>query len=372
MYGLMWKTVSEDCNLACDYCYYSNVLGRPQEIRRPSPKVLDKALKDYMGTCGSVANIVWQGGEPLLAGLDFFEQVVSLEARYARPNTVISNTIQTNGTLLNDKWMRFLKTYRFFIGISIDGPEQVHNARRVDGGGNGSFKRVMRGLNYLIDYDTPFNILTVIGPHNVRKPADLLNFYRENHLRWVQFIPEMSFVSQQVAKPGHYAITPREYGDFLCEVFDIWFANDRDGLSIRFFDNVLQTYMDLKPEICTMNASCPQRLVLESNGDIYPCDFYIDQEWKIGNVATMTLSEALESPRFRAFMELKPRLPTKCQSCEWLSHCQGGCPRNRNWGDSSEDNPDYFCDAFTQFFTYTHERLDALAEHVRGNLIKVR
>ncbi len=365
LYGIMMKTVSEDCNLACEYCYYSHVLGKPRGIRVPSPTVLDKILADYLVTCGPVASISWQGGEPLLAGLPFFRRVVESEVRYASPHTVLSNALQTNGLLLNPDWAHFFHEYRFLVGVSVDGSEGIHNRYRIDAGGRGSFKRVMRGIDWLRRGQVEFNILTVIGPHNVHRARELMAFYRQEGFGWVQFIPQMQFTSQDVHTPGVFAITPEDYGQFLCEAFDLWYNGGHPDLSIRYFDNVVQTYVNQVPDLCTMQSHCPQFLVLESNGDIYVCDFYLDPAWKAGNVMAMPLAEAFHTEAYHRFTRLKPSLPSACQTCPWLKHCQGGCPRNRTWDPAQSDTADYFCESFKQFFPYADERLEKLAQRLR-------
>lgn len=371
-YGLMWKTVSEDCNLACDYCYYSRIAGRPETIRKPPLPVLQRVLKNYMASCAGVASIVWQGGEPLLGGMPFFEDVVSLEAQYAKPGTVISNAVQTNGILLNRQWATFFKQYRFLVGLSIDGPRQLHDQRRVNAAGHGTYDRVMAGAGYLRDAGVEFNILTVVGAHNINHVPALMQFYRDNGFHWIQFLPEMAFHSQTPGTPGLYAITPEQYGNFLCEVFDLWYQNGNPDLSIRFIDNVMQTYLHLAPDICTMRSHCPSRLVLESNGDIYPCDFFMGDEWRIGNIMDVSLEEALTSPVMRRFQQLKPDLPEACQRCAWLAQCHGGCPRNRGWAEDPMGQVDYFCESFKQFFAYTDERLRRLVRAAEKRSLLMR
>lgn len=366
----MWKTVSEDCNLACDYCYYSTVGGKPgRRIRKIDPAVLDKFIREYMGLSRGIASFAWQGGEPLLAGLDFFETVVALQAKYAPPNTSIGNALQTNGTLINDRWAAFLKQYHFLIGVSLDGPQEIHDLRRTDALGQGSFARVMKGIAHLRRHEVDFNVLTVIHKDNVGKAKELFDFYRRERFEFVQFIPCMDFRSQQVDQPGVYEITPEEYGDFLCESFDCWYKDGQPDVSERFFDNMLSVYVNREAELCTRRETCSKTIVLEQNGDAFPCDFYIHGDWKLGNVGTDSLTELLQHPLYDRFMKLKPQLPEACKSCEWLHLCHGGCPRNRRWNDDlTQSAPDYFCQSYKQVYTYAHDRMTALARRVRRNL----
>lgn len=366
-FGVMWKTVSEDCNLACDYCYYSTCGGKPgPKINRIDPELLDSFMKVYMARTKGAASFAWQGGEPLLAGLDFFEEVVSLQAKYAPPHTAISNALQTNATLINDKWAAFFHTYHFLVGVSLDGPKEIHDSRRVDSAGLGSFDRVMKGIEHLKKHSVDFNILSVIHKGNVTKAKELMQFYEEQRFGFVQFIPCMDFRSQQVDKPGVYDITPEEYGQFLCEAFDIWFNDGKPKVSVRFFDNLLSIYANRGAELCVHRPTCPKTVILEQNGDAFPCDFYMNGDWKVGNVGTHTLDEILQHPKYQEFLALKANLPDDCRSCRWNSLCHGGCPRNRKWdGTGDKPDPDYFCSGYKAVYAHAHERMETLGRTIR-------
>lgn len=368
--GVMWKTVSEDCNLACDYCYYSTCGGKPgTKVGTIDPAVLEKFIREYMKLSRGAASFAWQGGEPLLAGLDFFGQVVALQAKYAPPHTIISNALQTNGTLLNERWAAFFKTYRFLIGVSLDGPRDIHDRRRVDAQGQGSFQRVMRGISHLRRLGVDFNILTVIHRDNVGKATELFRFYKQEGFDFVQFIPCMQFHSTQVQQPGVYEITPEEYGSFLCDAFDHWYNNGCPEISERLFDNMLNVYAHREAELCIHRKTCSKTLILERNGDAYPCDFYIHPDWKIGNVGTDSLADLLSHRLYGDFLKLKPQLPEACKTCPWLTLCYGGCPRNRTWNEhTGACQPDYFCLSYRQLYAYAHDRMVALSDKVRRNL----
>lgn len=370
--GIMWKTVSEDCNLACDYCYYSTCGGKPgSRVNRIDSALLDSFLRQYMEAVEGYASITWQGGEPLLAGLEFFEEAVRLEARYALPNTVIANSLQTNGTLITDKWAAFFKTYHFLVGVSLDGPREIHDARRVDGAGNGSFDRVMKGIGHLIRRRVDFNILTVVHKGNVDKARELMEFYAKEGFAFVQFIPCMDFRSQEPDKPSVYDITPEEYGRFLCEAFDIWYNGGEPRLSVRFFDDMLSVYMNREAGLCIHRQSCPQYLVLEQNGDAYPCDFFISPEWRLGNVGEDSLDDLLSHPSMDRFLGMKPALPEPCRACEHQALCHGGCPRNRAWEPGlASAGPDYFCAGYKLIYAHADARLRELAGRMRRRLFE--
>ncbi len=368
--GVMWKTVSEDCNLACDYCYYSRVGGKigPQ-INRIELPLLKKFIHEYMEYCqGGVASFAWQGGEPLLAGLRFFEDVVYYQAKYAHPHTTISNSVQTNATLINEDWARFFKQYDFLVGVSLDGTQPIHDVRRITRTGSGTYRRVLRGIDHLRNAQVDFNILTVLHEQNIRRALELFQFYRQEGFDYVQFIPAMDFRAQDPHKPPRYLISPQEYGQFLCEAFDLWYNDGNPDMSVRFFDNILARYVGEEAELCILRASCPTTLILEQNGDAYPCDFYINEDYRIGNVETDSLEAILEKMVYAQFLRKKPTLPTPCQTCEWLSLCHGGCPRNRGetrWVDGAVD-VDYFCSSYQQVYRYGHERIMRLAKNIKA------
>ncbi len=360
MISIMFKTVSESCNLSCDYCYYSRNRGNPSKIRYPDPKALEKLIDDYMHKTRGFASFIWQGGEPLLAGIDFFELAVYLEAKYAPQKTKISNSIQTNGTLLNDRWAKFFRDYNFFVGVSLDGPVEIHDSRRVTSNGLGSFNEALRGVKFLEKYGVEYNILTVLHRGNIGRVRELMDFYEENDFKWIQFLPAMKFHSQFPEEVGEYEISPEEYGDFLRAVFDRWYSTViNEGLprySIRFIDSILSTYLGGDPGLCVISEKCSDTLIVEQNGDVFPCDFFMGNQWKLGNISLHTLDDLLRNKRYIKFMSLKPDLPEKCASCKWKSKCYGGCPRNRKYTAGKSD-PDYFCKAYIKFYEYAEERM---------------
>lgn len=367
--GVMWKTVSEACNLACDYCYYSRCQGLPGRFDRIEDDVLEKFIKEYMSLKRGAVPFAWQGGEPLLAGLKFFKKVVEFQAKHAPRNTGISNAVQTNGTLITRAWAKFFKEYNFLVGVSIDGPQEIQDKRRVRNNGSGSYEAVMQGIQQLKDYDVEFNILTVIHEDNVHKAKELMEFYEENDFQYLQFIPCMDFRSQEVNKAPEFHITPQEYGNFLCEVFDIWYNNGEPKTSIRFFENMLAVYLHQTPELCQHREYCPTTLVLEQNGDAYPCDFFIHDDYKIGNVGEDSLEDILKHPTMQEFLKQKPSMPEKCESCPFLKFCNGGCPRNRDRQNPQET--EYFCEAYKMIYTYADERMQKIANRIkRNNLVQ--
>lgn len=363
--GVLWKTVSESCNLACEYCYYSTCKGIPGHIEQIEDDLLEKFIKEYMEASNGIASFAWQGGEPLLAGIDFFKRVVSLQAKYAPKNTIISNSIQTNGTLITREWAAFFKKFNFLIGVSLDGPEEINDKKRVTRSGKGSFKAIMKGIKHLKNEQVEFNILTVIHEQNVDAAKEVLAFFHKEGFRYFQFIPCMEFTSQKVRQPGTFSISPQQYGDFLCDVFDVGYNDGYPSFSDRFFDNMLSVYLHQGNQVCTFQQECPKTLTLERNGDAYPCDFFIHDDFKIGNASEDSLKGLRQRLANCSFQDLKPDLPNTCQECEFLHLCHGGCPRNRNWDVDQREHRDYFCQSYRQAYRYADERMKRVAENMK-------
>lgn len=360
----MWKTVSEACNLACDYCYYSTCNGKPGRINPVDDTTLEIFIKDYMAMSRGLVPFIWQGGEPLLAGYDFFEKVVTLQQKYTTATTRATNSIQTNGTLINQRWASFFKRHKFFVGVSLDGPQQINDKRRVTRTGKASFDLVMRGIEHLREQNVPFNILTVIHENNVGHAKELMAFYEQEQFAHVQFIPCMDFQAQHPDQPGVFSITPEAYGTFLCEAFDAWYNDGKPMISVRFFDNMVMRYLNQTAEHCIHQEACPPSLVFEQNGDAYPCDFYMDEDHCLGNIRSQSLQEILQHPKMKQFSELKPALSNACQSCDFVNLCYGGCPRNRRPNEDGE-NVEYFCASYQKIYKYAHERVQKLANQMK-------
>lgn len=365
--SVMFKTVSTDCNLDCAYCYYRESLEGVRARRRLDLRLLERFIPAHMAYVADVgmASVSWQGGEPTLAGLPFFEKVVSLQTAHARPGTVISNALQTNGILLDDAWGAFLGHHHWLVGVSLDGPEAVHDALRRDRGGRGSFARVMRGIEVLRRHRVEFNILCVVGPHNVERAGELMAFFRGQGFSHVQFIPAMDFQATEPDRPATFLITPIQYGAFLVEAFEAWYQSGLPTVSIRTFDNFLQSLTGLPNELCVHADTCDAGIVIEADGFVYPCDFFIHPAWRLGNVLETPMAELVAHPVRRAFVAGKRPLPEACAACEWLHLCKGGCSRNRRTTETGS-GPDHFCESYRQLFRHASDRLGTLAGAIRN------
>jgi len=368
------KPASSRCNLDCSYCFYLEKAELYPWEDRPalSLDTFETFLRQYMEGFAQPYTFAWQGGEPTLMGLPFFRAAIELEARVARevnPNSVshISNAIQTNGTLLDDDWARFLKESNFLVGVSIDGPPEMHDTFRVDRKGRPSHDDVMEGIEHLRRRAVDFNILTVVSSANVEHPGELLRWLVEQGFRELQFIPLVEPLPghASVSETGAFlpgSITQEQYGCFLERLFDAWVETGVDAVRIRWFDNLIQLLWGRPAETCEMARQCGMYMVLEHNGDCYPCDFFVEREWALGNVLETSLTKIVDSATFHRFRRMKARLHPDCRECPWLSLCHGECPRYRitNAGTAEGALP-YFCPSFKQFFESRYGALEEIA-----------
>lgn len=360
-YSLIVKPVGSACDLACSYCYYREDVSGVKGLKVMPTEILELIISEYARDSKGRGQIAWHGGEPLLAGIDFFKEAMYLENKYG---TQIYNAMQTNGTLITDAFAEIFRKNKFLIGVSIDGPKEVHDSRRFyDGESYGSYDLVMQGVSLLRKKNVEFNVLTVIGQHNVTKATILFDFYDKNDFNWLQFIPQMKFTSFLPSVKTKYDITPEQYYNFLSEFFKLWYKNKIGIMSVRFFDNILQSYLQQTPDICTMQERCPDHLVLDVNGDVYPCDLFHNKYWKIGNIKDMEIAEAIKTEKYRNFHKLKPNLPSKCKTCKWLKNCYGGCPRNRI-SESDNNEKDYFCETYLSFFEAFDRKFRAMRDMI--------
>ena len=358
----MFKTVS-GCNLDCNYCYYRRSVagsGPAMHVRRD---VIEAFMPAYMRHVADShqASLSWQGGEPTLAGLDFFREAVSTEARFAIPPMSINNALQTNGVLIDDTWAEFLAEYNFLVGVSLDGPEPVHDVTRKDVGGSGSFRRVMGGIRALKRHSVDTNILCVLTQHNVRRAGELADFFLSEGLGYLQFMPGMAFKSSEPQAPASYLVSADEYGSFLTELFDLWYGSGVPSFSVRAFNNILQSLLGDGNDLCVHAEDCHAGLLVECNGDVYPCDFYIHPHWKLGNVLTHSLEDMAGGAKLREFSLRKRLLPPTCEKCDYVSLCRGECPRNRVPATDGTPGPGYFCASYKRLFRHSLPRFRELA-----------
>lgn len=306
----------------------------------------------------------WQGGEPTLMGLDFFQRAVTLQQKYLRPSTQILNTLQTNGTTLDEAWCRFFRENRFLVGISLDGPRSEHDRYRIDKRGDPTFDRVMHGVELLLQHQVAFNVLTCVHSANADRGPVVYRFLRDAiHARFIQFIP---IVEHNVCAGGttSHSITGSQYGDFLISVFDEWVRHDVGRVFVQIFDVALGIWFGHPSTLCVFAETCGNAPALEHNGDVFSCDHFVDPDHLIGNIAATHLAEIVTSPRQQAFgLDKRLTLPRCCRECTVLFACNGGCPKDRVC-KSSEGEPglNVFCKGFLAFFTHIDRSMRIMAE----------
>jgi len=364
--SLLIKPASAVCNLDCEYCFYLDRDADPYKAlpaRRMSYDTLERLVDTYLFYSYPNSTFAFQGGEPTLAGLPFFEKLVRFQQQYGRDGQSVSNALQTNGTLLDKNWCDLFRTYQWLLGVSLDGPEEVNDRFRFNKEGRGTWKRVVETVELLKKERVDFNILCVLSQANVDKPKELYRFYRGLGIDNLQFIPLAEFDGE--GNPRPFTITAEQYGRFLCEVFDLWWP-ERRKVRIRFFDNVAEALAGQKPGSCTMHETCDSYVVVEYNGDVYPCDFFVENNWKLGNVTLDSWSEIARRTRRYSFASKKTLAHPECQVCEYQSICHGGCPKFRHGPHGRFEELDYFCQAYKMIFSRAVGPLQAEVRKLLG------
>ena len=385
-FHILAKPIGPRCNIDCSYCYYlEKEKLYPQEKRfRMSAEVLEAQVKGQIDAAVAagqpVVQFAWQGGEPTVLGLDFFDRVVALQAQHRPAGLEIENALQTNGILLDDTWGRFLADHRFLVGISVDGPKPIHDRYRRDRAGRGTFDAVMAGLEVLRRHEVDYNLLTTLHRANAGKGKELYRFLRTLGTPHLQFIPivERRAAAGGLARapqvdddPTHvvsdWSVSPRAYGRFLCEVFDIWYRQDLGRVFVQFFENQVGLWRGLPASLCVFAETCGNALALEHNGDVYACDHFVYPEYRLGNLTETPLVELGNSDAARSFgADKRETLTAQCRSCRYRFACNGGCPKHRILASrDGEPGHNYFCESYTMFFRHAGDRLQALAAGVR-------
>ena len=369
--SILIKPASSNCNIDCSYCFYKK-LCRTREsysLGRMSTETLTALIKNAFSYAQGLVSFAFQGGEPMLAGLDFFKTAVSLEKKYAPKGLIVENTIQTNGVLLDEEWARFFAQEDFLVGVSLDGPKKIHDAYRKGANGTGTFVRVMDSLSLLSRFKVRFNIAAVITQETSKKASYLYKFWKRNNFQYVQVIPCMGNTwaaggDMRLAE-SEYSVRPDAWGRFLSELFDLWYADFTrgDDMEIRTFSNYAQLAAGFAAEECGMNGHCTCYFVSEANGSVYPCDFYCTDEYCLGNVNEPFGNMAASRCAVK-FVEESVLINEKCRRCEFFRLCKGGC---RHWR-AKDDNLNYLCEGYKIFFEHCAVRLENLGKMVLANI----
>jgi len=364
--SILIKPASAVCNLDCSYCFYLDRDADPYKAlpaRRMTAETLERLVDTYLFYSYPNSVFAFQGGEPTLAGLPFFEKLVELQKQYGRDGQTVSNALQTNGILLDKNWCDLFRSYQWLLGVSLDGPEEMNDRYRFNKEGRGTWKRVMESVGLLQKNGVEFNILCVLSQANVDRPKELYRFYRGLGIDHIQFIPLAEFDAE--GNPMPFTISPEQYGRFLCELFDLWWP-DRRKVRIRLFDNIAEALAGQKPGTCTMHETCDSYVVVEYNGDVYPCDFFVEDGWKLGNVVLDSWPEIARRTRRYSFASKKTLAHPECQVCEYQSICHGGCPKFRHGPHARFEDLDYFCAAYKMIYARGVEPLRAEVRKLMG------
>lgn len=389
---VMTKPVGAVCNLACKYCYYlekTNLYKKNTSKFVMSDSLLEKFIEEYINsqTMPQVL-FTWHGGETLMRPLSFYQKVVELQKKYANGRT-IDNCIQTNGTLLNDEWCEFFRNNHWLVGISIDGPQEFHDEYRKNKQGKPSFMKVMQGIHLLNKHQVEWNAMAVVNDYNADYPLEFYHFFKELGCHYIQFTPiverihphadgrHLAHVLQKEEKLADFSVSPEQWGNLLCTIFDEWVKNDVGEYFIQIFDATLANWMGAQPGVCTMAPTCGHAGVMEFNGDVYSCDHFVFPEFKLGNIYEKSLIEMMYSEKQIQFgQQKKDSLPNKCKECKYLFACNGECPKNRFLTtEDGEPGLNYLCKGYYQFFDHVAPYMDfmkkeLLAERPPANVMK--
>lgn len=345
------------CNLACRYCYYleKKNLYREEPILRMPDDILETYIVQHIDASDAeVINFSWHGGEPTILGLDYFQKIVGLQRKHQPPGRRITNGIQTNGTLLDEDWCRFLAKEGFGVGLSLDGPKDLHDVYRVTSNGGPTYERVIRGYGLLQKHRIPFDILCVVHDRNVRYPTEMYHFFKEIGVRYLGFLPLVE--PGRDGRPVSDRTVPAEaFGSFLCTIFDEWLSQDIDRINIQIFEETIGTAFGREQALCIFRKTCGHIPVIEHNGDFFSCDHFVDMDHRVGNIRETPLADLLNSPVQMAFGQSKfKNLPRYCQTCEVLTMCNGGCPKDRilQTPDGKKELLNYLCAGYKRFFTH--------------------
>ncbi len=359
------KPASSLCNMGCNYCFYHDIADTRSSVKASimAEPVRDRLIAEAIHTAqGGPITFAFQGGEPTLAGLSFFRDFVKEVAKQNRYQSKVAYALQTNGLVIDSDWAEFFHKNNFLIGLSVDGTQSIHDSLRKDRKEQGTYERVMTTANIFDTHKVEYNILTVVTPLLAKSIDTIYKEYKHKKFRYLQFIPCLDPTSQH---GKDYSIVSKEYGEFLIDLFDLWYEDimKNDGVSIRFFDNLLGIYLGYPPESCDMVGSCSIQKVVESDGSVFPCDFYTQDQDVIGNILTDSIEKLHTNRRSRKFLQASRDLPESCRECNFVPVCRNGCQRHRN----SDTHINRYCDAYKAFHTHSSEKFRSLAADIMKN-----
>jgi uncharacterized protein len=386
------KPIGPLCNLNCEYCFYleKQALFKPDEKYRMTDDVLRAFIANYITSQPTpLVDFVWQGGEPTILGIDFFKRVIELQKPFSGTKT-ITNSLQTNGTLLTEEWCAFLKKHNFMVGISLDGPKEIHDRYRRDRKGAVSFDLVIRGLKLLQKHEVEYNVLACVARETAHKPLDVYRFFKSQGVEFIQFSPVVermpdstsTEIGLHLAGPASlkeqegctkvtpWSVAPEEYGDFLITIYEEWVRHDVGTVFVMNFEWALNAWIGNPSPVCVHAKQCGHSLVIEHNGDVYACDHCVYPRYKLGNIQTNKLSDMVDKSLQSGFGVMKETaLPRWCRECDVLAACQGGCPKHR-FMTTYYDEPGlhYLCEGYKKFFLHIQKYLRVMTTLLENGL----
>lgn len=377
----MAKPAGAMCNLACKYCYYLEKKGLYPEQKRTlmTDQTLERYIRSYIqAQTTDHVQFVWHGGEATIRPLDFYRKAVELQKFYGK-GMHIENCLQTNGTLLDDNWGRFLSENDWLVGLSVDGPSDFHDEYRRDAAGKPTFLKTMRGINILNKHGVRWNAMAVVNDYNADYPEEFYDFFKEIGCNFIQFAP----IVERITPEGDLApvtdnspdlrlsdmsVSPEQWGEFLCRLFDRWVKEDVGKVYVQIFDATLANWVGVAPGVCSMAETCGHAAAMEWNGDVYACDHFVFPEYKLGNIHSDTFVNMMGSDRQLAFGAAKrDGLPSQCRNCQFLFACHGECPKNR-FAVTADGEPglNYLCKGYKRFFSHVKPYMDFMAAEYKA------
>lgn len=381
---VMLKPAGAHCNLACKYCYYleKNNLYDKSHRHIMSDEMLEQFTREYIEaqTMPQVL-FTWHGGEPLMRSIDFYKKALALQKKYARGRR-IDNVIQTNGTMLTDEWCEFFAQNNWLVGISIDGPQEYHDHYRLTSTGNPSWQKVIHGIELLKKHHVEWNAMAVVNAYNANHPLEFYHFFKDNGCQYLQFTPIVerltkhhdgrtlaSLADDKEIPLADFSVTPEQWGNFLCAIFDEWVRNDVGKTYVELFDCILANWVGERPGICVYAKECGHAGVMEFNGDVYSCDHFVYPEHLLGNLHIKTITEMMYSEQQNKFAKMKKQmLPQQCKECKFLFACHGECPKNRFLNDKYGNyGLNYLCKGYRQFFEHVEPYMNFMKRELENH-----
>lgn len=385
-FSVMVKTAGPVCNLDCDYCYYleKDALYPGKKFNlssfRMNEEVLEKLIRDFITSQPQqTIEFVWHGGEPTLLGIEYFRKALTLQKKYAGEKEIL-NSFQTNGTLITDEWAEFLAENHFLCGLSIDGPKKFHDNHRRFPNGQGSWEKVVECARLFRKHGVEFNTMSVVNASNSKEPATVYEFLKSIGSRFMQFTPIAERIALDPANPlsivdNRYNkatavmeenVSATDWGNFLCRIFDIWVKNDVGTYFVNYFDNTLAAYAGQHPSLCSMAPYCGCSLAVEHNGDVYTCDHFVFEDYKLGNIFEKNIAEMAKSDQQLFFEQRKQdTLSRQCRNCPFIKACGGDCPKNRFVKNEDGESVSCLCEGFRMFFNHTRKHIEFMANELR-------